>query len=105
MFIILAVKLDDDSGIIDRVWWRRAERDNSWLGAAEYAHANEVANAIAVGERVFTRISLGGRWVVRPNVVVNVDPHGQEGIHLDGGPDEVDDSMTWLAQNWERQVI
>jgi hypothetical protein len=105
LFIILAVQLHDDSARIERVWWRRAESNNSWRGEAEEVDASDVANAIAVGHKVFARINRDGHWIVRPNVVASVDPDNRQGIHLDGAPDEVDEAITWLAENWQRREI
>jgi hypothetical protein len=104
MLIILAVKLDD-SCLIERVWWRRANSNNSWQGEAEEVDASDVAFAILVGRKVFARINKDGQWLVRQNVAANVDLHGDEGIHFDGAPDEVDESIAWLTENWERRAI
>jgi hypothetical protein len=105
MFIILAVQLHDDSARIERVWWRRAESNNSWRGEAQEVDASDVANAIAVGHKVFARINRHGHWIVRQNVVANVDADSRQSIHLDGAPDEVDEAFTWLAENWQLREI
>jgi hypothetical protein len=105
LFIILAIRLHDDGHTIERVWWRRAETNNAWRGEAEEVDPSDVANAIASGRKVFARINRDGHWFVQRNVVANVDPDGRDGIHLDGGPDEVDDAITWLEGNWRRRAI
>jgi len=115
MHMILAVALDEDTGVIERAWWRpgipqrgtpgRSASGNAWTGPAAYADASDVAQAIRAGNQVFAWIHRGDGWHLGPSVVEDVDDRGRAGIHLDGSPEAVDAALIFLAQNWTRREI
>jgi hypothetical protein len=115
MHMILAVALDEETGVIERAWWRPGipqktapEKDaeaNAWTGPPSYADASDIAQAIRAGNKVFAWIHRGDGWRLGPSVVEDVDDRGRAGVHLDGSPDAVDEALIFLAQNWTRREI
>ena len=105
MHMLLAVALDENTGAIERAWWRPGSGDHAWTGPAAYADVSDIASAIRAGHKVFSWIHFRDGWRLGPSVVEETGDRGRAGIHLDDSPERVDQALNWLAQNWTLREI